>query len=60
MQPREFAVQKMIQELRDLYRKNTGKQADPEILRAEAESLVEKYGPTAELKDIFLEWVFDK
>ena len=53
MLPAEAAVQRVHQELHHLYLKITGKEADPEVLRAEAEAIVAKYGPAAELKDMF-------
>ncbi len=53
MLPAEAAVQRIHQELQQLYLKITGKEADPAVLRAEAEAIVARYGPAAELMDIF-------
>jgi hypothetical protein len=47
------AVDRLSAELYELFVQTFGKQPDPEIIRKEAESLVAKYGATAELADIF-------
>jgi hypothetical protein len=45
------AIENLRDELAELYRKATGKDLDREILWAEAEDFVARYGPDADLKD---------
>jgi hypothetical protein len=47
------AVKKLRHELDRLYWETFGKEAEPEIVLAEAEYLVAKHGPNFELKDLF-------
>jgi len=47
------AVDRLSAELYELFVMTFGKEPDPEIIRAEAESIVAKYGAMAELPDIF-------
>ena len=47
------AIEHIRDELDELYRKATGKEPDPEVLWAEAEDFVARYGPDANLKELF-------
>jgi hypothetical protein len=47
------AIENVRDELYELYRQAIGKEPDPEILRAEAEAIVARYGPDADLKELF-------
>lgn len=47
------AIENIRDELYELYRKVIGKEPDPEILWAEAEDFVARYGPDANLKEMF-------
>jgi hypothetical protein len=47
------AVENIRHELHQLYRAVVGKDPDPEVVRAEAEDFVAKYGPDADLKELF-------
>lgn len=47
------AVENIRDELYELYRKAIGKEPDPEILWAEAQDIVARYGPDADLKELF-------
>jgi hypothetical protein len=47
------AVDRLSAELHRLFVQAFGKEPDPEILKEEVESIVAKYGATAELSDIF-------
>lgn len=51
--PERQAIDKISKELHRLYREAIGKEADPEVLRAEAEDFVAKYGPNADLSQMF-------
>ncbi len=51
--PEKQAVEKICKELHRLYREALGKEADPEVLWAEAADLVAKYGPDADLNELF-------
>jgi hypothetical protein len=53
MEAEKEAIERIGGELREIYCKTFGKEPDPEILRAEAEEFVAKYGPTATIKDIW-------
>ncbi len=46
------AVIRLSAELRELFLRVFGKEPDHEIIRKEAESIVAKYGVTAEIRDI--------
>lgn len=50
---KQQAVEKISAELYTLFVNTFGKEPDPQIIREEAESLVEKYGPVGEINDIF-------
>jgi hypothetical protein len=52
-QSKRQAVENIRHELHKLYRAALGKEPDPEVLWAEAEDLVAKYGPDADLKELF-------
>ena len=47
------AIENIRDELGELYRKVIGKEPDPEVLWAEAEDFVARYGPDASLKEFF-------
>jgi len=47
------AIENMRNELHKLYWEQVGKEPDPEILWAEAEDIVARYGPDADLKELF-------
>jgi hypothetical protein len=47
------AIKNVRDELYELYRKALGKEPNPEVLWAEAEYFVTKYGPDATLKELF-------
>ncbi len=53
MLPQEEAIEQISLELSQIYRKEFGRDADPELIREEAEHIVEKFGPVAALKEIF-------
>jgi hypothetical protein len=46
-------IEKVSQEMRLIYVKAMGKEPDPKVLRAEAESFLARYGPKAKFRDIF-------
>ena len=47
------AIENICDELDELYRKVIGKEPDPEVLWAEAADFVARYGPDANLKELF-------
>jgi hypothetical protein len=47
------AIENVRDELYELYRKAIGKEPNTEILWAEAEDIVARYGPDADLKELF-------
>lgn len=47
------AIEKIRDELYELYRKVIGKEPDPDVLWAEAQEFVARYGPDANLKELF-------
>ncbi len=47
------AIEKVRDGLYALYRQAIGKEPNPEILWAEAEDIVARYGPEADLKELF-------
>ena len=49
----EQAVIQLSAELAKIYLENIGKEADPELVREEAEDLVAQYGPITTVRDIF-------
>ena len=49
----EEAVSRLTVELCQLFLERFGKEPDPQVVRAEAESLVSQYGPISGIKDIF-------
>jgi hypothetical protein len=51
--PEEQAVESIRKELHRLYREALGKEPDPEVLWAEAEDFVARYGPDTGLKELF-------
>lgn len=51
--PEKQALENIQKELHRLYRDATGKEPDPEVLRAEAEDFLAKYGPYADLNELF-------
>jgi len=53
MVPQEEAIKKISLELAQIYRKNFGRDLDSELIRDEAENIVEKFGPVMALKEIF-------
>jgi hypothetical protein len=52
-QSKRRAVENISKELHRLYLSVVGKEPDPEVVRAEAEYFVAKYGPDADLKEMF-------
>ncbi|MGA7578147.1 MAG: hypothetical protein ACLQUW_02555 [Desulfobaccales bacterium] len=52
-QSKRQAVENITNELHKLYLAVVGKEPDPEVVRAEAEYFVAKYGPDADLKEMF-------
>ena len=52
MHEQEEAVERIMNYLNDIYVKIVGKDPDPQVLRAEAEALVAKYGPAATSEDL--------
>ncbi len=52
MEVEEEAIERIGGELREIYCRTFGKEPDPEILRAEAEEFVPKYGPTASIEEM--------
>ena len=49
----EQAVNQLSAELARIYLENIGKEADPELVREEAEDLVAQYGPITTIREIF-------
>ncbi len=47
------AIENIRDELYELYRKVIGKEPDPEVLWAEAKDIVARYGPDANLNELF-------
>jgi hypothetical protein len=47
------AIKNICTELHRLYWRQIGKEPDPEILWAEAEDFVTRFGPEASLKELF-------
>jgi hypothetical protein len=50
---KQQAIENLYNELHKIYLNIVGKEPDPEIVWAEAEDLVAKYGPNLELNDLF-------
>ncbi len=46
------AIENLRKELHKIYWDAVGKEPDPEVVRAEAEALVTKYGPIASLEEM--------
>jgi hypothetical protein len=53
MEQEQEAVSKLSRELFQLFLEKFGKEPDLEVVRAEAENLVSRYGPIGRIKDIF-------
>ncbi len=53
MLPQEEAIKEICLELSQIYRKRLGKDLDSELIRAEAENIVARYGPIMAIKEIF-------
>jgi hypothetical protein len=53
MLPREEAIKMISRELSQIFRKSLGRDPDPELIKAEAENIVEKFGPVIAFKEIF-------
>lgn len=51
--PEKQAIENISKELNRLYQEAIGKDPDPEAVWAEAEEFVAKYGPNADLKELF-------
>jgi len=51
METEQEAIARIGGALREIYCQTFGKEPDPEILRAEAEEFVAKYGPAATIED---------
>ena len=50
---KQRAIENIRNELNKIYRDLVGKEPDPEVIYAEAEDLIAKYGPNFEPKDFF-------
>jgi hypothetical protein len=50
---KQQALENIRNELHKIYRDLVGQEPDPEIIYAEAEDLIAKYGPNIERKDFF-------
>jgi hypothetical protein len=50
-EPEAVAVARISQDLSEIFIKMMGKRPDPEVVQAEAEAFVAKYGPAATLED---------
>jgi hypothetical protein len=48
-----LAIERVRDQLYELYRRATGKEPAQEVLWAEAEDFVARYGPDANLKELF-------
>jgi hypothetical protein len=53
MLPQEDAIKEICLELSQIYRKRFGRDLDSELIRAEAENIVKRYGPIIAIKEIF-------
>ena len=53
MLPQEEAIQKISLELSQIFRQRFGRDLDSELVREEAENIVEKFGPVMAIKEIF-------
>lgn len=53
-EPEAVAVERISQDLSEIYIKMMGKSPDPQALQAEAEAFVAKYGPAANLEDMLV------
>lgn len=53
MSPQEEAIKKISQELSQIYRQKFGRDPDSELIRDEAENIVDKFGPVMAIKEIF-------
>jgi hypothetical protein len=51
---KQQAIENLRKELHKIYWDLVGKEPDPEVVRAEAEALVTKYGPIASLKEMLV------
>lgn len=51
---KQQAIENLRNELHKIYWDLVGKEPDPEVIRAEAEALVTKYGPIASLKEMLV------
>lgn len=47
------AISRLSFELSKLYEEKLGKKPKPEVVQAEAEAMVSKYGPKATIREIF-------
>jgi hypothetical protein len=53
MLPPEEAIKQISRELSQIYRQKLGRDPDSELIRDEAENIVEKFGPVMAIKEIF-------
>ena len=53
MLPPEEAIKKISLELSQIFRQRFGRDLDSELVREEAENIVEKFGPVMAIKEIF-------
>ena len=53
MLPPEEAIKQISRELSQIYRQTFGRSPDAELVRDEAEHIVEKFGPIMAIKEIF-------
>jgi hypothetical protein len=49
----EEAINRISRELSQIYRKKLGRDPDSELIRDEAEHIVEKFGPVMAMEEIF-------
>ena len=49
----EAAIKKISLELSKIYRQKFGKEPDSDLIREEAEDIVERFGPITAIKEIF-------
>ncbi len=53
MEPSDEAITRLERELSHLFRTRFGREPGAELIRAEAEDIIKKFGPVRSLKEIF-------
>jgi hypothetical protein len=53
MSPQEEAIQKISLELSRIYRQKFGRYPNSELIREEAENIVDRFGPVMAIEEIF-------